>query len=65
MAEIALNAQYSPNRGKVFPCSAEDYDRLVREPWLAQAIDKIREGDESVMGIYRLSGSINLIRGKK
>lgn len=26
---------------------------------------KIREGDESVMGIYRLSGSINLIRGKK
>lgn len=47
MAEIALNAQYSPNRGKVFPCSAEDYDRLINEPWLAQAIDKIREGDES------------------
>ena len=47
MAEIALNAQYSPNRGKVFPCSAEDYDRLINEPWLAQAIDKIREGDET------------------
>ena len=50
MAIIALNTQYSPNRGKVFGCSAEDYDRLIREPWLATAIDKIRGGDENEKG---------------
>ncbi len=50
MAVIALNTQYSPNRGKVFGGTVEDYDRVIREPWLARAIDKIRGGDETEKG---------------
>ncbi len=50
MAVIALNTQYSPNRGKVFGCTVEDYDRVIREPWLAKAIDKIRGGNETEKG---------------
>ena len=50
VATIALNTQYSPNRGKVFGGTVEDYDRVIREPWLARAIDKIRGGDETEKG---------------
>ena len=50
VATIALNTQYSPNRGKVFGGTVEDYDRAIREPWLARAIDKIRGGDETEKG---------------
>ena len=50
MKTIALNTKYSPNRGKVFGCTVEDYDRVIREPWLARAIDKIRGGDEDEKG---------------
>ena len=50
VATIALNTQYSPNRGKVFGGTVEDYDRVIREPWLAKAIDKIRGGDETEKG---------------
>lgn len=47
---IAMNGKRRPNRGRAFTRSMEDYDRLIREPWLAQMIDEIRGGREDVKG---------------
>lgn len=42
---LAMNASYKPNRGKVTTQPLETYDLLIHEPWLAQAVEKIRKGD--------------------
>lgn len=47
---IAMNGKRRPNRGRAFTRSMEDYDRLIREPWLARMIDEIRGGREDVKG---------------
>ncbi len=45
-----MNGKRKPNRGRAFTRSMEEYDKLIREPWLAEMIDEVRRGNENVKG---------------
>ena len=45
---MAMNQRKSPNRGKAFTASLDDYDRLTRQPWLAELLADIRSGKEGL-----------------
>ncbi len=45
---IALNSAKNPNRGTAKECDLEVYNQLIREPWLAEMVNSIREGQESL-----------------
>lgn len=47
---IALNGQRKPNRGRIYSLTLADYDKLIEASWLAEMIDNVRDGDESVKG---------------
>ena len=45
---IALsNSKPNPGRGRAYTRTLEDYDQLVRQPWLKRLVEEIRQGDET------------------
>ena len=45
---IALNCAQKPNRGQAFESDLQKYNELIREPWLAELVSRIQEGEESL-----------------
>ena len=45
---IALNCAKKPNRGIVYESNLEVYNQLIREPWLAEMVSQIQQGEESL-----------------
>ena len=51
---IALNTSRNGNKGIVGTMTIEDYDKLIREPWLKELINEIRAlpaGDKRAEGL--------------
>lgn len=45
---IALNCAQKPNRGLAYESDLKVYNRLVSEPWLADMVSRIRNGEEEL-----------------
>ena len=45
---IALNCAQKPNRGQAFESDLQKYNELIREPWLAELVSRIQEGEGSL-----------------
>jgi len=45
---IALNCAKKPNRGQAFESDLQKYNTLIREPWLADMVSRIQQGEESL-----------------
>lgn len=45
---IALNCAQKPNRGQAFESDLQKYNELIREPWLAELVSRIQEGEETL-----------------
>ncbi len=43
---LAINGKLKPNRGLAFLQPLSYYDQLIQEPWLADMVKRIREGEE-------------------
>ena len=46
--KIALNCARKPNRGIAIESDLNKYDTLIREPWLADMVSRIRQGEEQL-----------------